>query len=414
MRKIFVCLIASFLIPFSNVLFAQGEATMLFLKIPPSPLLNGMGQVGAALPNSEAYGFYYNPAHLGNSSQTMNFAIQFYPAKMDWLPALNFPDLTYDNLALNLGYNLKNRFKFIPFSLGLGYMQGEINYGKNIVTDDQGVPIAVFESKENYDAYGIGIGTEFYVCFSAGLTYKKINSELFPLEIGPLKAAVAKTDAIDYGFLLTVPVLKYSEKRFLKEPGSKGSVLPYFDISLGYAKTNIGDKVAYIEPYSDPIPRTAQLGYALTGGLNYNLKGTFIRLLGFDWSVDARELMVNRDGTYKEGMLGNINFVDNLLAAKSDEDVDVHRGFRLQFLDFIKFTFGNFDGEGWENPETSGFGVNARGILKALSASTKNKTMQFLADHFDFRYAHSEIDSGVDHPLTGITYESLSLVVSGF
>lgn len=223
----------SMLLIFSNPLPAQGEATMLFLLIPPSPILNGMGQVGTALPTNEAYGFYYNPAQLGYTGQTVNAALQFYPSKTDWLPAFNFGDLTYNNLALNLGYNFKDRSPIIPLSVGLGYMKGEINYGRNTLTDDQGNIIAVFDSKESYNAYGIGVGMEYFVNLSLGLTYKTINSQLVPIQVGtwPI-GGEAKTDAIDYGALLTVPVLKPFEKSFLKEPESKFSIVPYFDVSL--------------------------------------------------------------------------------------------------------------------------------------------------------------------------------------
>jgi len=54
---------------------------MPFLNMSPSPLLSGMGQVGTALPNEEAYGFYYNPAHLGQFDQKIHGVFQFYPAK---------------------------------------------------------------------------------------------------------------------------------------------------------------------------------------------------------------------------------------------------------------------------------------------------------------------------------------------
>jgi hypothetical protein len=410
MRKLTVSLIVSTCLMYSNSVLAQGEASLLFLKISPSPLLNGMGQVGAALPNTEAYGFYYNPAQLGNSSRTVNVAFQFYPSRTNWLPGFNFGGPTYDNLALNLGYNFKNRFKSIPLSVGLGYMRGVMDYGENVQTDDQGNILGVFSSKESFNAFGFGIGTEFYVRFSAGLTYKKINSKLSPVQVEKSKG-VAKTDALDFGVLLTVPILKYFENSFLKKMGSKLSFLPYFDISLGYARTNIGDKVAYIDrAQADPIPRTAHLGYALSGGVDFNIKDTFIRIFGFDWSVDARDLLVNRDGSYKKGLLGEISFGANLLAAKSDENVDIHKGSRLQFFDFIEITSGSLDGEGSYNPKTSGFGLNAGGVLKIISAFSENKTMQYIADHFNLRYAHSE----TDYPSTGTTYQSILFVVSGY
>ena len=45
--RLFVTLLIIFISP---SIIAQGEATMLFLRIPPSPLINGMGGAGTALP----------------------------------------------------------------------------------------------------------------------------------------------------------------------------------------------------------------------------------------------------------------------------------------------------------------------------------------------------------------------------
>lgn len=414
-RFIIAGFVAAFMI-YSNPLPAQGEATMLFLLIPPSPLLNGMGQVGAALPTNEAYGFYYNPAQLGYTGQTVNAALQFYPSKTDWLPAFNFSDLTYNSFALNLGYNFRDRSPIIPLSVSLGYMKGEINYGRNTLTDDQGNIIAVFDSKESYSAYGIGVGMEYFVNLSLGLTYKTINSQLVPIQVGtwPI-GGEAETDAIDYGALLTAPVLKPFEKHFLKESESKFSIIPYCDVSLGYAKTNIGDKVSYLDPsQKDPIPRTAKLGYALSTGADFRMRDISIRALGIDWSVDASDRLVTDDGNYQGGLLGDISFGGNLLSAKSDDEVEIHKGLRLQFFDFLAITSGRFYGPGWENVKTSGYSLGAKGILKALAASSSDRTFRYLADHFDLQYACSEIDSGPEHPLTGTTYQSILLTVGGF
>lgn len=415
MKKIIIPGFITLFLTFPNPLPAQGEATMLFLLIPPSPVLNGMGRAGAALPTNEAYGFYHNPAQLGYTSQTVNAAVQFYPSKTDWLPEFNFPDLTYNSFALNLGYNFRDRSPIIPLSVGLGYMKGEINYGRITLTDDQGNIIAAFDSKESYNAFGIGVGMEYFVNLSFGLAYKKIDSQLMPVQVGTEPGGgEAETDAIDYGVLLTVPVLKPFEKSFLKEADSQFSFVPYFDVSLGYAKTNIGDKVSYLDTdQKDPIPRTAHLGYALSAGVDFRMRDISLRALGIDWSVDASDILISK-GEYQGGLLGNISFGGNLLSAKSDREVDIRKGFRVQFFEFLQITSGRFYGAGWEHPQTSGFGLGARGILKALSAYSSNRTLRYMADHFDLQYARSEIDAGFQQPLTGTTYHSLLLVVSGF
>ena len=59
----------SFLI-FTNKSFSQGEAAVPFLLLQPSPSLSAMGQTGTALPTEDPFGFIWNPAQLGYTSQT--------------------------------------------------------------------------------------------------------------------------------------------------------------------------------------------------------------------------------------------------------------------------------------------------------------------------------------------------------
>ena len=68
-----------FLSIFSAANFAQGEAAVQFLLVNPSPSLSAMGATGAALPTEDPFGFLWNPAQLGYTSQTNNLSYIFYP-----------------------------------------------------------------------------------------------------------------------------------------------------------------------------------------------------------------------------------------------------------------------------------------------------------------------------------------------
>jgi hypothetical protein len=57
---------------------------------------------------------------------------------MKWLPSFNFSDLTYNSLAVNLGYHFKDIYKALPFSVGVGYMDVKLNLGQNVATDESG------------------------------------------------------------------------------------------------------------------------------------------------------------------------------------------------------------------------------------------------------------------------------------
>ena len=58
----------------TNFLFPQGEAAIPFLVFPVSPAQNAMGATGTSLPTDDAYGFLFNPAQLGYTSQSNNLS----------------------------------------------------------------------------------------------------------------------------------------------------------------------------------------------------------------------------------------------------------------------------------------------------------------------------------------------------
>ncbi|HEY7751623.1 MAG TPA: hypothetical protein VH917_04970, partial [Ignavibacteriaceae bacterium] len=112
---------------FSASNFAQGEAAVPFLLLNPSPSLSAMGATGTALPTEDPFGFIWNPAQLGYTSQTNNLSFIFYPTKLEWIPVWN-ADLELSSIALNAGYNFKDLIGF-PLSFGFGYSNVKFDYG---------------------------------------------------------------------------------------------------------------------------------------------------------------------------------------------------------------------------------------------------------------------------------------------
>lgn len=406
-----------FVILITKTGLAQGEASMLFLRIPPSPLLNGMGRVGTALPTTDVHGFYFNPAQLGYASQTTNLAFQFYPTKTEWLPQFNISDMTYNSYAMNLGYNIENIFPDFHFNVGLGYMIGEINHGEFIYMDEEGKRKS-FESKEHFNEFGIALNTDYYFSLSAGVGYKKIDSKLSPHEL----VGIGKTYAFDIGFLVTVPVLQYFPNIQLNIENSENLFDAYFNISLGYAITNIGGKVSNTDySQADAIPRTAQLGYSFSTGLNIRLNGVPFQVIGIDWSSEVNDLLVDRYMTPDsvsafryQGLLGDIRFWDHFVRGKSDDKVETHMGWQVHLLEFVRYTTGHFNGPGWEIIKTRGLGVEMSGFLKLLDAGF-DSDISSISNHFNVQYFQSkyEVDT-LDHPLNKTKYKGLSIVISGF
>ncbi len=402
-----------FLLIFSvSILKAQSQAALQMLYLNPSPRLNGLGMVGTSLPNDDPFGFYYNPAQLGHFSQTNNLSYELYPSNVNWL---NLNLLTYRNSAVDIGYNFKNELNGLSLSAGFGYIHSKLNYGTFTSRDASAQnSLYSYNSYDEFDAYSLGIGIDYYIQFNIGITYKSINSFLGVepiMNTAQLKNITAKPTTIDYGFLLTVPVVKLIDHDYKFYLLQNIPAVPYFNFSIGYSRLNQGGEVSYIDPsQSDPLPRTARLGYTLSTGLDIKLNNNLFRLFGYDFTVDADNLLVNPiEGfgpvTYKSG-IGDINIGRNLFELKSDKNVVVHKGHEFNLFETFSVLIGRFDGSGFYNDESNGIGFRLKGIFTLLKSYTNNRYFNFIADHFDIQYYSTKLDfgSGIESKFEGINF----------
>ena len=215
---------------------------------------------------------------------------------------------------------------------------------------------------------------------------------------------------------MTVPAVK------LIDPGYQFNILqgipasPYFNVSMGYSQLNVGKKIYYIDPaQSDPIPRTAKLGYTLSAGLDLKLNNSVLRAFGYDFIAEASDVLIRLDPTTNttsyQSFIGDIIFGKNLIELKGDNNVVVHKGHNFSLFETVDFMAGRFDGGGYDHERTSGLGVRAKGVLTLLKAYTTNKAFHFIADHFDIQYYSAKID------LTDIgetRFEGVNVIFSGY
>ena len=257
-----IMLLITFL--FSHTVHSQ--TALPWLLVQPSPELNGMAGAFTALPTDDPYGSYYNPAQIGNFSRNTNFAAHFYLNDVTWLPEyriFNFQDLAYNNIAFGLGYNLQNIYPKVPLSIGLGYIRTSFEIQNHHVTDENGNDLGTFTSLETADAFSIGLTLDYVVLFSLGYTFKHISSDRSDrnIQVGAeMSDDHYSVNAGDFGAQLILPILKSYE--FLSENKTviNNNFQPVLNISLGYAISNIGDKITYnadVQP--DLLPRQARV-----------------------------------------------------------------------------------------------------------------------------------------------------------
>ena len=202
------------------------EAGAIFLLISPGARASGMGETNVAVAD-DAYASYWNPAGLGFLKGN-----EFAMMHVNWLPNLA-DDLYYDFFAFR---------KHIPY---LGTVGGHLIYLS------LGEQIRMGETALDYLGTFTSFMTAATVSYSSLLSQNSsigINAKIFYqhlVEIGA-GAEEGKGVSLDFGFDLG----------YLK----KGFLMPNLD--LGITITNIGPKVAFIDPaQADPQPTNLTLGF---------------------------------------------------------------------------------------------------------------------------------------------------------
>ena len=379
---------------FSVISFAQGEAAVPFLLLNPSPSLSAMGSTGTALPTEDAFGFLWNPAQLGYTSQTNNLSFIFYPSKLEWIPAFNL-DFELKAIALNVGYNFKDLIGF-PLSFGFGYSNTKFSYGTFVITDPGSPdPVGTFEPEDSYNAYSFGLGVDYFVQLSIGYTIKDVTSLLADFSASPDSGQVkAETTVNDFGILLSIPITKLINEKMQVQLDENLFAKPTFNFSVGYSKSNIGDEIEYnIFPgQSDLLPRMDRLGYGITAGFDLISDNFRINAFNLSFTVEADDILISRDSTGSEyqSTLSDLKFWKNIIEIEGDEKIVSHAGTKLEFVETVSLNFGHFSGRRNDMRETNGYEIRAKGLLKLCALWAKDPITDFLRDHIDIRYYNTD------------------------
>lgn len=381
--------------------FAQGEAVITFLGSQQSPQFLGAAQVGVAVPPIDPIGFYLNPAVLGETSKEFNVTTMFMPSKANWA---GLDHVKFNTFGMSLGYNFENSLLNIPLSVGIGFISGKFDYGTFAVTGPESPePLFTTETYDKFNQFSIGATYSFYLDISAGIAFKNFESTIGGNIINGEKI-IYESDgtAIDYGFLLTVPISKlfYNHLGFpLKD---NFIVKPKTSLSLGYSVTNIGDEIEYsfLEYQKGPIPRTARLGYNINLGFDLVSDEFKMNLFDYYFIVDAEDLLVERkeennsETEYQSG-LGDISFGKQLIQLKGTDEVALRKAHIFRFLETVNISVGRVDGRGYLSRESDGFMVSTMGLSKYLAANFDNEIIQFIAKHIAVEYYKTTLFSGV-------------------
>ncbi len=418
MKKLIITTIQLLLLLISGMK-AQGGTAVPFVRIHPSPQLNGMAGAFSGLPTDNPFGMYFNPAQLGRFAKDNNFSTAFYLKNHRWLPQFNFSDLYFKSNAVNLGYSTDKLIHQVPVHLGLGFINSKLNLGKNIWTDEMGNELGVFESWEKYQQFGVGIGLDWKINFNFGLALKKITSNLTDIRIDSVSSGESKATTYDYGFLMVAPLSNFFKFPEFGHFFIFESIRPSLNFSFGLTVQNIGDKMRYIDSrQADPLPRTVHMGYGLSAGLQSCFKDLTLQLIKIDYASEAEDLLVNRrkDGSwYYVAFPGEINLVNHVLLGKYNNEIIIYQGYRFKLLEIFEYSYGYFRGAGFDPYiKTRGFLISSKGLFKALAAVTGNKILRKVFSDISIQYATSKyFSTDRSHPLNDTTFDGLIISLHG-
>ncbi len=408
-----IIVLFSALLSFSpSYVSAQGFYAAPFLLSGPSAYLEASGGAFTAMPANDAFGFYYNPAQLGQFSQNSNGALQI--ARRDWIPGI--PETNYSNFGLSLGYNLKKINENLPLSIGMGYMLNYLSLGENVWTDETGTELGTYDSREYTNAFGLGLCVDFFLRAAIGVTYKRIVSKLTPFTIvgAENSSGEATANAFDFGLQINVPFTEL----FRDERKTTFQLFPVIEISYGYAIVNIGDEMRYIDKHqADPLPRQARLGNALKLGLGMQNNGVDIDLITIDYVAEANDLLANRNQSGQveyQGAFGDIKFPKAMFLLDDPDKVTVRRGIGLNFFEMFQWHMGLIDQPYSGQKRPMGFAFNLRGVLKIISAFSGNPNLKNGLNHFDFQINYTHIDLNRDYSMGDGGYFGIAFGIYGF
>lgn len=416
MKKITILLFLIFYLTATRI-YAQGATAVPFLLIQPSPHLNGMAGAYSALATSDPFGQYFNPAQLAYFGKKNNIAFQFFTRRTPFQSSIiKNNEVFLVSSAFSAGFTSDKIIPGIPVSIGVGYLYTKLDYGTNIWTDENGNVLSTFDSKENYNQFGIGWGIDLPLKLNIGFAIKKINSNLVNVDISNWGPSNEKAVSVDYGVLITAPILNLIGSLGKKKILASENFTPFFDVNLGFAMQNIGKGIKYINKSQDqPLPRQANLGYGLSCGFNTKILNIEFQLMKASWASEARNLLVhsNADGTWEYVTFpGKIKIIDNILLGKNSKQIGTYQGWSVTLLETFEYSYGYYKKEYFlPYTKTHGLWISSLGMAKLLSHLVKNELLSKILSKIEIDYAQTEYSVRRDHPYGFNSFKGINIVV---
>jgi hypothetical protein len=421
---------------FINLSFAQqGQSAVPFILISPSTDANGMGETSVALISDDPFGSYRNPAVLG--CQSLGSYFSFSKNWNSWLPNLS-SSRDYGTLSFSGGADLSKISPRLPhLSLGVAYSHISMDLGESERRDENNTDLGTFSSDEAADQISISSAIDSWVIFSAGVSFKWISSDLYPIASSWYTGRKGTTNvsATDFGFFLNIPTIDISSRLLDRPLEFAPNYKPFFDVSLGTSWTNIGDKVIYIQTsQADPLPRTVHNGIGFNLGVSSEAGDHAFNLFSLRYTIEVSDLLVRwnpidtiRDSEgaiisisdpswqYQSGF-GDLHYFNDLILGESNPSAEKRKGWELNLCEVLFIRGGSVEGASDHRyVKTTGFSVHPLRLLnlwpRFVSDEETINVGSYIFMHLDIWYSHSywNTPNNSFHPLDGTTFDALNI-----
>ena len=410
MRK-YLRLLSIFLFLSAVKLFSQSEGALTFTTLQVSPLLNGSGRIGTAIPNEDILGFYLNPAILGYSSEINHVSTSFMLQKTR-LPSYSSSYYSASTFGINLGINAKSFSPSLPLRIGLAFIHNKFDYSANQFNNASYSMNTLFEnSYDLFNSLSLGVGFDYFFDMNFGFSVKFYESNLgVPINNEDIPTASADGVMFDFGTLLIFPISKMYLDDYNLKINESSYIKPNFQFSFGYSLTNLGNKLYYIDKsQADPLSRTERLGYSLEVGIDLFLKNKIFKIISYSFSAETEDLLISYNSinqTDYQNLLSDFNFIDHLVQLESDDKIIIHKGHVVEFLNSLTLTSGSYFGSyNGRIIKTIGMKFSSDGIFKLINSFSENKIIDYITAHLKIEYVNSNIELS---SLNSIEYNLLS------
>jgi len=383
-------------------IFGQGEAALSWLYLHPTSPSIGKGWTGVSNMDKDPLNFYYNPAKLANFNEKNTFSFLLMPQKADWGI---FKGIKYYSFGGNIGVNLSDYTNGIPLTLGIGFIRNSMDYGKVYVTSSESPDGFYTDAVDASNSIGIGIGLNYKIRFSLGITAKNYISDLGKRYINETpKQIEADGFAYDFGALIYAPISELLLNDYKICMDDFSYINPLIECSFGYSLLNVGGMVKY--PYlegEDPLPRNARLGYSINLGLDMNIRNVEMNFIKYGFTAEADDILVKRNleivedgisgmklGKYSrpeyDNIFGKIGIGKHLFGLNHDNAIVVHKGHSFSFFETFTYNTGRHTGRGFPNYKSNSSELSTIGISKLLDLLIANDVVDWITQHVVIEY----------------------------